>query len=260
MTVNELVEKDTDGDGVADWEEALWGTDKNKKGTFDGNSDLVYINNKKKGLNMEDAVADENLSETEKFSRGFLAAFVAMKQAGTVDSTTINNFGSALGQKIATPAVVDQYTEKDLKTGVITDYTKRKNYYLAVANLYDSYKDTGMGSELEIVSGNLTSYSSTGKDVKGDELLLIADAYQDFATKMIEMKVPEDLASYHLKIANASNNTGIAVRNMIKIVSDPVVGLTGLSEYQKYNTDLVNAAKALETTLPNNDTISGLLN
>lgn len=248
-TVNSLIEKDTDGDGVEDWEEALWGTDKNKKETFPGNSDFAYIENKKKSLGASDT-KDENLTETEKFSRGFLVAFTAMKESGNVDALTINNFGSALGQKIATSSIIDTYSIGEVKTKTIDDKEKRKAYYLGIADLFDSYENIGIGNELEIVGNNLTSYSSTGKDVGANELLAISDAYKEFAEKIMEMTVPTDLAEKHLNIANAANNTGIAVGNMMKIVSDPVVGLSGLSEYQKYNSELENAVRELETTLP----------
>ena len=50
MTINDLLQKDSDGDGVADWQEALWGTDPNKKQTFDGISDSEYISKKKADL------------------------------------------------------------------------------------------------------------------------------------------------------------------------------------------------------------------
>ena len=45
-----IIVVDTDGDGIADWEEALWGTDKNKKITFNDTPDATYIENKKKEL------------------------------------------------------------------------------------------------------------------------------------------------------------------------------------------------------------------
>ena len=31
ITIKDLVNKDTDGDGILDWEEGLWGTDPTKK-------------------------------------------------------------------------------------------------------------------------------------------------------------------------------------------------------------------------------------
>lgn len=253
LTVNELLQKDTDGDGVMDWEEALWGTDKNKSATFNGTPDATYIKNKKADLNIKEPT-DQELTETDKFARGFLAAFTAMKDTGNVDSKTITNFGSALGQKIATPALIDQYSIKDLKIDTSGDTTKKNKYYKAVSDLFETYKNDGIGNELDIVSNSLTQASS-GTNVKPDELILISQAYKDFASKMLLLTVPEDLSSYHLKIINSSNNTGIAVEKLTKIATDPVVGLSGLSEYQKYSEELVNAAADLETTLPNNDTI-----
>lgn len=253
LTVNELLQKDTDGDNVMDWEEALWGTDKNKSVTFNGTPDAIYIKNKKADLNIKEPT-DQELTETDKFARGFLAAFTAMKDTGNVDSKTITNFGSALGQKIATPALIDQYSIKDLKIDTSGDTTKKNKYYKAVSDLFETYKNDGIGNELDIVSNSLTQASS-GTNTKPDELILISQAYKDFASKMLLLTVPEDLSSYHLKIINSSNNTGIAVEKLTKIATDPVVGLSGLSEYQKYSEELVNAAADLETTLPNNDTI-----
>lgn len=253
LTVNELLQKDTDGDNVMDWEEALWGTDKNKNTTFNGTPDATYIKNKKADLNIKEPT-DQELTETDKFARGFLAAFTAMKDTGNVDSKTITNFGSALGQKIATPSLIDQYSMKDLKIDNSGDATKKNKYYKAVSDLFETYKNDGIGNELDIVSNSLTQASS-GTNVKPDELILISQAYKDFASKMLLLSVPEDLSSHHLKIINSSNNTGIAVEKLTKIATDPVVGLSGLSEYQKYSEELVNAAADLETTLPNNDTI-----
>src|SRR3989344_1502939 len=99
-TVIDLVQQDTDKDSIPDWEEALWGTDKNSKVTFDGMPDKTYIENKKKSLKLEaEAEVSENTSsETDKFAREFFSAYAALKSEG-VDSLTINNFSSALGQK-----------------------------------------------------------------------------------------------------------------------------------------------------------------
>jgi hypothetical protein len=143
---------------------------------------------------------------------------------------------------------------KDLKIDNSGDATKKNKYYKAVSDLFETYKNDGIGNELDIVSNSLTQASS-GTNTKPDELILISQAYKDFASKMLLLSVPEDLSSHHLKIINSSNNTGIAVEKLTKIATDPVVGLSGLSEYQKYSEELVNAAADLETTLPNNDTI-----
>lgn len=240
QTVEDLMLKDSDGDGVSDWEEALWGTDPKNKMTFNGIPDATYIANKKKDLKIDQNVTAENLTETDKFARQFFSAYTSMKASGQVDSQTINNFGNALGQKIVNPSLVDRYSEKDIKIANIDDANSRVKYYFAVKKLFESHKSTGLGDELSIVSGGLNTYSATGKDSQSAELTTIANAYQDFAQKITEMPVPNSLAVYHLRIANSANNTGISVSNMAKIISDPIVGLSGVSQYQKYNDDLTS--------------------
>ena len=46
LTINQLLQKDSDGDGVMDWEEGLWGTDPNNTKTFEGIPDAEYIKTK----------------------------------------------------------------------------------------------------------------------------------------------------------------------------------------------------------------------
>ena len=96
-TLPDLIQRDTDGDGVPDWEEALWGTDKNKKITFNDTPDATYIENKKKELKIEgNVIADATkLTETEKFAREFFTSYSAMKSSGQIDQNTINDFSSA---------------------------------------------------------------------------------------------------------------------------------------------------------------------
>ena len=48
LTIKDLVNKDTDRDGILDWEEGLWGTDPTKKETTLGTPDKVAIENLKK--------------------------------------------------------------------------------------------------------------------------------------------------------------------------------------------------------------------
>ncbi len=255
QTIEGLMVKDSDGDRVLDWEEALWGTDKDKVATFNETPDANYIENKKRELNIDQTATDENLTETDKFARQFFSAYSAMKVSGQVDSQTINNFGTALGQKIVNPALIDRYSQKDIKIGVSDDANSREKYYNTVKKLFESYQSVGVGEELIIVSGGLTAYSSTGKESQPTQLLAIAGAYQDFAQKVIDIAIPKSLTEYHLRIANSSNNTGISVYNMAKITGDPIVGLSGLSQYQKYSEELATAVSDLETTLFNSDTI-----
>ncbi|MFA6605323.1 MAG: thrombospondin type 3 repeat-containing protein [Patescibacteria group bacterium] len=252
QSIADLIQNDTDGDGIADWEEALWGTDKNKKITFNDTPDATYIENKKKELKIEGSVNETKLTETEKFAREFFTSYSAMKSSGQVDDETINSFSNALGQKIVNPNLIDQYTETDIKINEEDDSISKQKYYESIKKLFKSYQSAGIGDELDIVSKGLVTNSASGAANDTDQyskLSEIANAYQDFAKKIMEVSVPQSLTEYHLQIANNANNTGISVSNMSEIVSDPIVGLSGLSQYQKYSDDLIKAVADLENFL-----------
>ena len=258
MTINDLLQKDSDGDGVADWQEALWGTDPNKKQTFDGISDSEYISKKKADLKIADngGTGDNgSFTETDKFAQEFFASLTAMKQNGQVDANTIKNVSTALGQKMVDPTLTDKYTNQDAKIGESEGVDAQKNYYLSIKKLFTDYKKKGIGDEVQITSILADSSSTVDKSQYVDKLSQIADAYQAYATKLIATEVPESLVPYHIDIANSANNTGVAVENMAKMINDPIVGLSGLSQYQKYSDDLVAAVGKLEAILYNNGII-----
>ena len=254
QTLTELIQNDSDQDGIADWEEALWGTDKNKKITFNDTPDAVYTEGKKKELKIEESsnAEEQNLTETDKFARGFFTSYSAMKSSGQIDSDTINNFSNALGQKIVNPNLVNRYSETDVKINSDDTIISQQKYYQDVQKLFRGYLSSGLGDELAIISASVISNETDEFINNADQntkLSKIASAYQGFAKEMMDVSVPASLARYHLQIANNANNTGISVSGMAKIVSDPIVGLSGLSQYQKYSEELISAVENLETIL-----------
>ena len=258
LTIENLLQKDSDGDGVMDWEEALWGTDSNKKASFNDISDSEYIKNKRKELKISGGegltLEEGGLTETDKFAQEFFASLSAMKQSGQIDQNTINNVSASLGQNIVDPSLIDKYSEKDIILDENDGTDIQENYYTNAQNLFESYKEKGIGDEIEIV-GTIASSGAIGNEEYANKLAIIADAYQEFAEKMIKTSAPGSLAQYHIKIINNAYNTGIAVRNMIKVANDPIVGLSGLSQYQKYSDDLISSVEELEIIL----TINGII-
>ncbi len=255
QTVTDLIKNDSDEDGIADWEEALWGTDKNKKITFNDTPDATYIENKKKELKVDQntSIDEHNLTETEKFAREFFASYAAMKSSGQIDNNTINNFSDTLGQKIVNPELLDRYKETDVKINSDDSSAAKQKYYENVQKLFISYQSEGIGNELDIISNTLAYQASSGNTNSSQysKLLTIGNAYQNFSKEIIKISVPQSFIGYHLQIANDSNNTGISVINMAKIADDPIIGLSGLAQYQKYSDDLVKSVSDLEIALTN---------
>ena len=263
ITINNLLQKDSDGDGVMDWEEALWGTDPNKEISFDGITDSDYIKQKRADLKISNeselTTSEDGLTETDKFAQQFFASLSAMKQSGQIDKNTINNVSASLGQNIVDPNLIDKYTEKDIKLNANDGVDIQNTYYANAKKTFEKYTEEGLGDELEIVSTIVGSENTENSQDSINKLIIIADAYQEFAQKMVELEVPKSLAQYHIQIINNANNTGISVRNMIKVIDDPIIGLSGLSQYQKYSDDLIASVENLKiilSILSNNDIIN----
>src|SRR3989338_949734 len=100
-TLNSLVVKDSDEDGIPDWEEPLWGTDPTKKDSDDnGIEDKVEIDAKKATLTENGADSStEELNETQKFARDFLTVFMALKQSGNLSQDILDNFSTSLSEQ-----------------------------------------------------------------------------------------------------------------------------------------------------------------
>ncbi|MFH1608916.1 MAG: hypothetical protein ABH951_02800 [Patescibacteria group bacterium] len=254
MTISELLQKDSDGDGVMNWEEGLWGTDPYNTMTFDGIPDKEYIGARREALKTPGGSgSSEELNETTKFAQQFFASLAALKQSGNYDEDTIKNMSASLGREITNPMMINIYNSQDLKINPNDSLETQEDYYIKAANLFEIYKEKGIGDELVIVSTIVAS--GTTDPESENKLSSIADAYQEYAQKMLITPVPESLKSHHLNIINNSNNTGISVKNMAEITGDPIIGLSGVAQYQKYSEDLIKSVGDLEMILSINGII-----
>jgi hypothetical protein len=247
-TIVDLVHTDTDGDGVFDWEEALWGLNKYKPATFDDVPDLKYIENKRKELNLVDSKDDKTLTETDKFAREFFSTYAAIQGSEDINDQTMKNIAAALGQKIVNPQFVDKYAADDVKFVRVDNEKTKEAYYVTISDLFAKYEAQGIGDELPIINSGLNTYDKKGEQNSFENITRIAQAYKDFASNVIDTPVPESLATYHLRIANAANNTGVSVENMAQVITDPLVGVSGVSEYDKYSNELIKAVADLEAS------------
>lgn len=249
-TIDQIINTDSDLDSVMDWEETLWGTDKEKQASFENIPDATYIANKKKELNIEQEQDDKKLTETEAFARNFFTAYTALKTTGQVSDDEINDFSKALGEKIADDTLEDKYNLKDIKLTNTDDSKSKVTYYNQLKAQFEKYESTGgLGDELGIVSNEIAEYQNTKIEKDYPKLTSIGNSYSDFANSIVSIPVPESLKDQHLKIVNAANNTGISLVGMAKAITDPIVGIGGLSKYQRYSKEFVDAVEVLETLI-----------
>jgi len=244
-TVQELVTQDSDKDGIPDWEEALWGTDAASADTDkDGTSDKAEIDERKRqvaiktGASLDEQI-EMNDNETEAFAKEIFATVISLKEAGALTEQSINDLAEKIGQNAALQKdIEDKYTLADMKTGG-TNATFAKSFDKTL----ETYLKKGIGTELVVLE---TSIDQTNEG-KAKELETIGKAYLDLAEAVKKIEVPQATAKLALDFANASYKTGVAVSNMTHFYDNPLVGLVGLAQYERYGDTPGDALEKLQT-------------
>jgi hypothetical protein len=221
--LEDLFNKDTDGDGLKDWEEVLWGTDPKNPKTFDGLPDALWVESRQKELEGKNKIAfgsEENM--TERFSVE-LYAFLAALEAENIDSTTVYDLSAALGEQIFATDLPDYF--KQVKTGAVAE-----EIYLE--NLATALERTGLGNELALVDAIVAGEKNAG------QIEASSADYKKLGEELSGLVVPAHLASFHLGLINDIYKIGLSLGSIAKTNNDPIVGLIGLAQYQKYSDSL----------------------
>ncbi len=261
ITIKDLVNKDTDGDGILDWEEGLWGTDPTKKETTPGILDSVAINKLKTEqegntkVTKSGGVASgkpENLTQTDQFSRELFSTIATLNQNGIVDQATIDQLGASLAEKIQNPVVRKVFLISEIKT--INDNSAQvfTNYNNALNNLYEKYRMNR--TVFDVLQKFMIDENSV--DVGAlSELDPIIEKTKKIIDGMVRMNVPQFLSILHLNVVNALERLAENLNDIKLYESDPIVALSGISKYQEnapqLESGLNNLVNAIDQKLKN---------
>lgn len=238
-TLEEAVFIDTDSDGVADWEESLWGTDPKKTATFNGVDDLTYISKKRESLVA--ANGDTITTETDNVAKEFFASLIILKDSGSLNDDSANTLATALAEKItADDTLPDTITVEKIKT-VPTTKASRAAYVKELEATITKYEKEGAGNEISIIS-----YVIDNEDRGGmTDLTDVSNAYIALGGALVKMKVPTEVAESHRRFANASIKVGIALKKIALLYDNSIVAMPGIIQYKKYNDEFTEVGTQL---------------
>ena len=252
--VSDLVNKDTDSDGVPDWEESLWGTDPTKKvSNQDGIPDEAYIEKLKtetgkNGTNLATGPVNEgNLTQTDKFSRELFSTITALNQAGPIDQNTIDKLSGSLADQIKNSPQRKIFTLAEIK--ITNDSSKQatQNYSEAMNNLYKKYPMNG--NVIDILNKLNTPDNNIDNASTLSELDPFIKQTKGIIDGMVKMAVPKELASLHLDVINGLEKLTENLSDIQLLDSDTVVALGAISQYQKNTETLQMAVDKLYNTV-----------
>ena len=257
-TLSDVINTDSDLDGVLDWEEGLWGTDPSKTDSDDdGVPDGTEINQLKGGDTLSsDSVLEEeeNLTETDKFSREVFTTVATLSQSGTLTQETLDGLGSSLAQQIENPTVGKVFLFSDIKTtGNNTAESARiylnsldsilKQQNLLYKNGYDGIVYTINVTFSDVLQKYLLDPES---DKAFSGLTQITKEIENTIKSMKGLIVPSGLSVIHLDILNSFQRILENMTNVKLAIKDPIVAMGGASKYEENGLALESALNRLK--------------
>lgn len=255
--LGDLINKDTDGDKILDWEENLWGTDPTKKETTPGVLDKDTIE-KLKSQNSQNQQGlpllegEENLTETDKFSREFFSTIATLNQTGAMDQATVDKLSNSLAEHIQNSTQRKIYVLTDIKTTKDESKKAVQKYNDALENLTKKYpvENTVINVLQKFV------IDENNVDVKALlELDPIIKKVAGIINDSFKIEIPQSLAILHLNFINSLQKLKENTVDIKLYESDPIVALSAISQYDKntetLQADILKLSNAVEQKLNN---------
>lgn len=223
--VSDLTSKDSNGNGIADWEERLWGLDPAVLYT-DGKSNEQIIKEKKLALGIKDGSTGLQ-NETDAIAQKLFSITTALSQNDTIDDTTLQNIANELGSSVNVSAISNKYSLRNIST-VPTSTASLTAYYTAFQKVLEKHTLSQNDTSLIIQAAETGDFSQLSQlDAVGKE-------YEALAKDLTAIKVPVGVAQYHLDIINSFAGVAGSFSYMQQMETNGTQALVGIAFYKVY--------------------------
>jgi hypothetical protein len=228
----DIVGKDTNGNGIADWEERLWGLDPNVLYT-NGRPNADIIKEKKTALGIK-TVPDSELSRNDSIAQKLFILSASLGQESGVSNETLDGAARTIGESVRITNVTNHYSSGSIKR-VATTIPSIKAYYAAMATTTAKLSDGGPDIDALVQSLETGDFSTLAA------LDSASTEYRALAEKIRTISVPIGLAQEHLNIMNGLYGVADSFQLIQTIQTDGFEGLAGIAAYKRYSELLQNA-------------------
>lgn len=240
-------DKDSDSDGLLDWEEDLFGTMRDRKdsdgdGTLDGEEVKLERNPSVSGndsLSQKSiTLKGSNLSENENdFIKSLLTASYSLKNGGSGE--TVEQATAKLTSIAEKSFTFKQYTFSDLRS-VSTVSKENLRFY---------------GSAFATAQVALLTDMAKNQDLIATNLKILGDIYAKAAKNLSEISVPSDLLSIHLKIINNYSTVASAYYAFASHKESPIKATVAIQAFSKASETHEKEVKTIASYLQQNGII-----
>lgn len=259
--------RDSDNDGLEDWEESLWNTDPNNPdtdgdGVSDGDEVEQGTHPKIPGPNdavdqrrisaiyNQDAKVRENLTrEAWEDLLPYMASYISLSGEKEISANELDELSEEVARRAKEKGdEIDRRSREDLQVINDTTFDELDAYFTdfsATSNEY--YANTEIDDELL-----LFAQATAEEDTKEEMLVgleVIATDYRALASDLQNIAVPEELSRLHLEIINNYLAIAQAVENMSALEEDPMRAMVGVERYRELANINVEVTSALGTEI-----------
>lgn len=234
-TVGDFIAKDSNGNGIPDWEEKLWGLDPTALYT-DGVPNKQVIEDRKKTLGITAPTEPEN--ETDALARELLTITAALGTSGEFTSESLAAVGARLAESVEFQTAINHYSLKDLSVVQTTSDSLRR-FYLAFGTIAKKHESSA--SEIDILAQALES----GDFSSIDKLAPIKKEYETYAKELVALSVPIGLQGEHLEIINSIYGMSVALDYVSELSDNGTHALAGIALYKISDARLFAASDSM---------------
>lgn len=241
---------DSDGDGLPDWQEALWKTDpynpdSDGDGVLDGEEVRTSHDPTKKGPN--DAIvtsagtstSSTALTPTEKLSQDILKTYLQLKAQANGKPVTPASIQELLNRN--QPKIIAiQYTHAQFKEGS-DNQADIEAYGKTLTAILSNYVLTGQKNEMQI----LQQAQEQTDSALVKQLETRSDNYKKAVQALLVLLVPPSVLALHADLTNTISLMSEIVHAMSLLYTDPITSLTGIQQYTETQLIFANQLKVL---------------
>lgn len=257
----EEAQKDSDNDGLKDWEEVLWKTDPNNPdtdgdGTPDGEE--VALNRSPIVAGPDDDLANleaRPLSEegfetgfdslTADLSKQFLANYLILKQTaldGVITEEMTDSLVNSFISGIQSQQPKDKYQYSDLKISENNSKQAIRNYGNKLGAVIKKYSAAPAETEFEIFN----RAAETGNEQELQKLDEYIDAFGGIIKDALDLEIPKEAEQTVLVFINSVNGMLEIDKRLQNFFSDPLGAMTALEQYPNAASTFFSALVGLD--------------
>lgn len=237
---SEITVRDTDGDGLKDWEEELWGTDPNNKDTDgDGTNDNDEV---KEGRDPTKPGPDDLLEKDQTFfdntksvqeegsptsaiSSELFSDYLGLKETGNLNIESERELIERLIDNNTNPFEFNEYTISSFK--IFSDKKENiSNYKESITNIFKNFSKV---TENELIV--MTTAIETGDESEFRKLDYAVVVYESVIRDLLDVEVPNSARFMHTDLLNGLNYFSEVIRGMRGVIANPLSAVTSVNSY-----------------------------